>query len=83
MKKKQGRPRKRKETAKGELMQVRLETPEKQGFNDAARLAGQELSVWVRDRLRRIAREELEGAGLAVPFLPSASADRGLTAVKE
>lgn len=67
-KRRMGRPPKAAGEAREYRMQVRLEETERQGFTDAARISGQELSVWVRDRLRRIAREELEHAGLDVPF---------------
>jgi hypothetical protein len=68
---KTGRPNLPANQAKDVLMQVRLQPAEKQAFSDAALLSGQGLSVWVRDRLRRIARQELEQAGREVPFLRS------------
>ena len=37
--------------AKSELMQVRLDSREKQAFADAAELDGKDVSEWVRDRL--------------------------------
>jgi hypothetical protein len=46
-----------------------LEVAEKQAFKDAAELAGLPLSTWVRERLRRAAREELEEAHRPVAFL--------------
>jgi hypothetical protein len=64
-----GRPKKDPSRAKGEYLDIRLEAAEKQAFRDAAGLAGLDLSAWVRERLRAIARKELEGAGLAVAFL--------------
>ena len=64
-----GRPQGSTGKAKGELMQVRLDASEKQAFADAAALDGKDLSEWVRDRLRRLARQELEQAGKAVAFL--------------
>jgi hypothetical protein len=48
---------------------LRLAPSEKQGFSDAAELAGVPLAAWVRERLRRAARRELEEAGMAIPFL--------------
>ena len=40
-----------------------------QDFQDAADLDGKKLSEWIRDRLRRLSREELEDAGRTVAFL--------------
>lgn len=67
MDKKKGRPPSA--TAKVEHLQIRLDAAEKQAFAAAAALAGQSVSVWVRDRLRRIARQELEEAGLPVAYM--------------
>jgi uncharacterized protein (DUF1778 family) len=67
MEKKRGRPRK--PNGKAEHMQVRLDEAEKQAFADAAALSGQSVSVWVRDQLRRAARQQLEEAGQPVSFL--------------
>src|SRR5579859_2151338 len=77
-----GRPKKDPTRAKGEYLDIRLELAEKQAFRDAAELAGLDLSAWVRERLRAVARKELEGAGLAVAFLnreniPVRSGSRG------
>jgi hypothetical protein len=66
---KRGRPRKDPDRAKGDYLDIRLETAEKQAFRDAAELAGLDLSAWVRERLRTTARKELEGAGRPVAFL--------------
>jgi uncharacterized protein (DUF1778 family) len=66
---KQGRPRKPPEKSKGERLQIRVEPAEKQAFTEAAQLAGQDVSVWVRDQLRRAARQALEESGRSVPFL--------------
>jgi uncharacterized protein (DUF1778 family) len=52
-----------------ERVELRLEPPEKETFQQAARLAGLSLSSWIRERLRGVARTELEGAGRRVPFL--------------
>jgi hypothetical protein len=48
---------------------VRASVLEKTSFRDAASLAGQSLSVWIRDRLRRAARQELESGSKPVAFL--------------
>ena len=60
-------------SGKAEHLQIRLDSAEKQAFADAAALSGQSVSVWVRDRLRRIARQELQDAGREVSFLLSHS----------
>jgi hypothetical protein len=57
-------------TRKDENLLIRLQESEKAGFKMAADIAGQSLSVWVRDRLRRAAQAELESAGTDIPFLP-------------
>ncbi len=54
---------------KGETVQIRVSTAEKDGFVKAAELAGIPLSAWVRERLRRAARVELESSGLSIPFV--------------
>lgn len=69
---KAGRPKKPGGSAKGEYLELRLDAAEKQAFWDAANLSGMALSVWVRERLRRAARKELEDADKPVPFLASA-----------
>jgi hypothetical protein len=66
---KRGRPQGATGKSKGEVMQVRLDAGEKEAFADAAALDGKDLSEWVRDRLRHLARKELEGAGKPVAFL--------------
>jgi uncharacterized protein (DUF1778 family) len=55
--------------SKSELSQIRMEPDEKQAFQDAADLAGVTLSAWIRERLRKAARKELEEAGLQIAFL--------------
>jgi uncharacterized protein (DUF1778 family) len=65
-----GRPRKGSGKIKGIRLDMRLQDAEKEGFRAAAELAGLDLSAWIRERLRRVAREELEQAGQVVPFLP-------------
>lgn len=53
-----------------ERFEMRLSSKEREAFQLAADLSGSSISTWIRDRLRRIARRELEEADLAVPFLP-------------
>jgi hypothetical protein len=67
--KRPGRPRKSSADKKLEYLDVRLDIAEKQTFDAAAQLAGLPLSAWVRERLRRVAIEELQGARLDVPIL--------------
>jgi hypothetical protein len=77
---KRGRPPKSADRVKAEYLDIRLGAAEKQAFRDAADLAGLDLSAWVRERLRGVARRELEAAGLSVAFLakaPERSAERG------
>jgi antitoxin component of RelBE/YafQ-DinJ toxin-antitoxin module len=74
MKKKMGRPKKPAGTLKGDYIEVRCEESEKQSFKAAAEAAGLPLSGWIRERLRRIARKELEGMNLPVAFLDRLSA---------
>ena len=69
-KQRRGRPKKSSDTTKSLSILLRLEPREKQGFADAAAIAGVPLSVWMRERLRRTATEELQGAQQPVPFLP-------------
>jgi hypothetical protein len=71
MPKKQGRGRPKKGSAerKSESVLLKLELGEKQAFADAAAMAGVPLSVWIRERLRRVARAELESANRIVQFL--------------
>jgi hypothetical protein len=54
---------------KVDVLEVRLASGEKEAFKDAADLAGIPLSSWVRERLRRVARVELEEAGRKIAFL--------------
>lgn len=53
-----------------ESIEIRLQSAEKDGFEEAAALAGISLSSWVRERLRLSAIRELESAGRRVPFIP-------------
>jgi hypothetical protein len=55
---------------KEQVLQIRLSSEEKQGFQAAAGLAGIPLSSWVRERLRLAAIRDLEGAGQKIPFIP-------------
>jgi hypothetical protein len=64
-----GRPRKGSAATKSEGVLLRMEKREKEGFAAAAELAGAPLSVWMRERLRRAAKKELEEAGREVAFL--------------
>jgi hypothetical protein len=66
---KRGRPPKRAGLGKTLLMQVRLSPAEKEVFTEAADLDGQQLSVWVRDALRRAAAGRLREAGRPDPFV--------------
>lgn len=66
-----GAPTKPPEKAKAAVLQIRLNAAEKQAFERAAELDGKKTSEWMRDRLRRLARQELEEHGQPVPFLPS------------
>jgi uncharacterized protein (DUF1778 family) len=68
-KKRLGRPPKGSDKIKGIRLDMRLETSEKEGFRSAADLAGLDLSAWIRERLRRAARNELQEAGKEVPFI--------------
>ena len=71
-KKRPGRPRKGSAATKSESVLLRMEVREKEGFAAAAELAGAPLSVWMRERLRRAAKKELEEANLPIPFLKAA-----------
>ncbi len=66
-----GAPKKSPDKAKAALIQLRVNDAEKRAFVDAADLDGKKLSEWMRDRLRRLAREELQAHGRTVAFLPS------------
>ena len=69
MAKKIGRPKKKPESVKTEYIEIRCELAEKDSFRDAADAAGMPMSGWIRDRLRRAARKELEDLDKSVPFL--------------
>jgi len=70
---KRGRPPKGSDSLKAEYLDIRLLVAEKQAFRDAADLAGLDLSAWVRERLRMLARKELEAAGQPVAFMAKAT----------
>jgi uncharacterized protein (DUF1778 family) len=67
-------PRKHPDAVKGEYLEMRLMAEEKAAFVQAAQLAGMSLSAWVRDRLRRVSRKELEDMNRPVAFLERLSA---------
>lgn len=79
MKQRRGRPPVDPSKTKAAYLEVRLERAEKQAFKEAADLAGLALSAWVRERLRRAAREELGEAERAVPFLAEQGQDSSAT----
>jgi uncharacterized protein (DUF1778 family) len=68
--KRRGRPRKGSDKIKGIRLDMRLEIAEKQAFKAAAELSGLDLSAWIRERLRKAAKSELQEASQPVPFLP-------------
>lgn len=61
--------------AKSESILLKLEPEEKEAFRQVAELAGVPLTVWIRERLRRSARIELQDAGKQVPFLKRKTED--------
>jgi hypothetical protein len=63
-----------KSSMKTDILKVRLTATEKEGFQEAAKLAGIAVSAWARERLRRAAIRELEDASRDIPFLEK---DRG------
>jgi hypothetical protein len=67
--KKMGRPKKKPDAVKADYIEVRCEEAEKQAFRAAAEAAGLPLSGWIRERLRRAARKELEDMDMPVAFL--------------
>lgn len=62
-------------TDKDYNLQVRLSRTERAAFEEAARMAGISMSAWVRERLRRAARAELQSAGIKVPFIEEIKAN--------
>lgn len=69
MGKKRGAPKKPVGKTKESTKQIRLSDADRETFQGAADLAGIPVSAWMRERLRQIARAELESAGKPVPFL--------------
>lgn len=67
--KKPGRPKKPTHLAKADYIEVRCEESEKQAFRAAAEAVGLPLSGWIRERLRRAARKELQDLNLPIAFL--------------
>lgn len=57
------------EKGKTERVEIRLGSSEKEAFQLAADHAGLSLSSWMRERLRRAAKSDLEEAGERIPFL--------------
>jgi mobilization protein NikA len=64
-----GRPKKKAAESKTDYIEVRCEESEKQAFRQAAEAVGLPLSGWIRERLRRAARKELEDMDMPVAFL--------------
>ncbi len=54
---------------KSEKIQFGFDAAERAGITTAAGLAGLSLCAWVRERLRKVAADELRAAGRPVPFL--------------
>lgn len=54
---------------KSEIIQIRVTPSEKASFERAAEVNGLSISAWVRERLRKDARLELQSSGMKVPFL--------------
>lgn len=72
--KKTKKSRKEPDAIKTEYIEMRCEKGEKDAFRAAAEAAGLPLSGWIRHRLRRDARKELEDLNLPVAFLERLSA---------
>lgn len=68
MSKKRGAPPKSPEKAKNQVFQIRLSSAEKEAFRLAAEADGKKIAEWIRDRLRRDSRNELEKQNIPVPF---------------
>jgi hypothetical protein len=66
---------------KAEVLEVRIDAAEKKAFKAAAGLAGVPLSAWVRERLRLVARQELEIEGQEAVLLKGELAGVGSTTV--
>lgn len=74
MKTKMGRPKKKPDQVKADYIEMRCTEAEKQAFRAAAEAAGLPLTGWIRERLRKIARKELENMSMPVAFLERLSA---------
>ena len=61
--------RKPPDAIKTEYIEMRVEKSEKDTFRAAADAAGLPLSGWIRQRLRRDSKKELEDLGLPVAYL--------------
>ena len=68
MAKRTGRPPKPKSDRKVRYLQVRVDDAEKAAFDRATGLSGIDLSSWVRERLRGIARKEIMAVGEKAAF---------------
>lgn len=73
MKRTPGRPKKA--TKLDDYLEIRVTSAEKQTFKDAADFAGIPVSIWVRERLRRVAMRELADAARSIAFLHSTPMD--------
>jgi uncharacterized protein (DUF1778 family) len=51
-----------------ERLEIRIDAEEGEAFLNAAEASGMSLSAWVRQRLRRAAKQDLEEAGRRVSF---------------
>jgi uncharacterized protein (DUF1778 family) len=54
---------------KAESLKIRVGADEKEAFQQAAEVAGISLSAWMRERLRKLAAQELNEAGITPGFL--------------
>lgn len=60
---------------KSDIVQIRVTPLEKASFERAAEVSGLSISAWVRERLRKDARLELQSSGIKVPFLADITFD--------
>ena len=56
------------------ILHIRVRADEKKAFQQAADLAGIALTPYIRERLRRVVRTELEAEGYDVPFMRKTTA---------
>lgn len=61
---------------KTDLLKVRVSQYEKEAFQNAADIAGINVSAWARERLRRAAVRDLQDAGRPIPFLEKPNGGR-------